>query len=170
MFGFLTLTTCFFYAVARWPSVLRNTCNTFFYMIAGMSSATRAIASLNSEQTVVHLASRIAERQLRETILQHIPRREDLIAGTTSSVSVNVPSTYQAELTRLQSLRDNSDIAGIVSRYPVRESGFLSAIAAGLRFSNRTDYERAVLSRLSVDNELCDSLRSKLGALAQRLG
>lgn len=129
----------------------------------------RAMESLSSEQTVAHLASRIAEREFRETMLQHIPRREDLMAGTTPFVSVNVPSTYQAELTRLKGHRDSNDIAAIVSRYPVRESAFLDALAKGLRFPSRADYEKAVLRRVSVDPSLCNALRAKLGALAPRL-
>jgi ABC-type cobalamin/Fe3+-siderophores transport system ATPase subunit len=130
----------------------------------------KAMAALNSEQTIEHLASRVAERQFRETVLQQIPRREDLVAANALSISITVPSTYQTEFARLKLLRDNNDIAAVVSRYPVRESGLLSALATGLRFSNRNDYEKAVLRRTSVDNELCDKLRRKVGALALKLG
>lgn len=128
-----------------------------------------AIAALSSEQSVQHLASRVAERQLLEMVLQQVPRREDLTAGN-SSVSMDVPSTFPEEITRLKSLRDSNNIAGIISRYPVRESCLLNTLATGLRFPNRSHYEMAVLRQLSVDDELCESLRQKLGTLALRLG
>jgi hypothetical protein len=129
----------------------------------------KALEALNSEDSLMHLASRRAERQLRERVLQHIPERKDLMTAGVAPVSISVASTYPEELERLRRLRDNSDLAGIVARYPVRESGLLDALAKGLRFSGRADYEKAVLSRLSVDDVLCRALRAKLKRLAPKL-
>ncbi len=128
-----------------------------------------AIASLGSEENLSHLASKVAERQFREAVLQHVPERNDLVNGTAAVVSINVPSTYPGELARLRNLRNNSDVAGIVSRYPVRESRLLDALAKGLKFQGRPDYEKAVLRQLSLDSDLRSALRAKLGALALRL-
>ena len=61
------------------------------------------------------------------------------------------------------------DIGGIISRYPVRESGILNALAIGLRFAGRADYEAAVLHRVSIDDTLRESLCAKLGDLAAKL-
>jgi ABC-type cobalamin/Fe3+-siderophores transport system ATPase subunit len=129
----------------------------------------KAIGAIDSEERITHLASRLAERQLRESVLQWIPDRKDLITKSGADVSISVSSTYPEELARLRRLRDNKELAGIVSRYPVRESGLLDALAKGLRFSGRADYEKAVLRRLSVDDALCGTLRTKLGRLAPKL-
>lgn len=128
-----------------------------------------AVKTLIPEDTISHLASKVAERAFRDALLQNMPQRSDLIAGTAGAVSVTVPSTFPAEVARLRDLRDNHDVAGIVSRYPVRESGFLNALARGLKFPDRTHYEKAALRLLSVDENLRVALRAKLGALAQRL-
>jgi hypothetical protein len=130
---------------------------------------TSAIASLDSEETLSHLVSKVAERQFREAVLQQVPERNDFVNGTAVTVSINVPSTYQTELVRLRDLRNNNDVAGIVARYPVRESRLLDALAKGLRFRGRADYEKAVLRQLTVDTDLRKALRTKLGALALRL-
>ena len=130
---------------------------------------THALAVLDSDDQVAHLASKVAERQLRDSFLQRLPSRSDLVSGISQDVSVSLPSPYPAELSRLKLLRANGDLAGIVSRYPVRESRVLDALVKGLRFSGRADYERAVLHRLSLDDALSNALRSRLGALATKL-
>lgn len=128
-----------------------------------------AIKTLISEDAISHLASKVAEREIRDALLQNMPQRSDLIAGTAARVSIEVPSTFPSEVTRLKDLRDRNDVAGIVARYPVRESRFLDSLAKGLKFQGRADYEKAVLRQLSLDSDLRAALRTKLGALATRL-
>jgi predicted ATPase len=129
----------------------------------------KALKTLEDDGIVVHLASRIAERKIRDSLLGHLPRRADIISATQANVSVAIPNSYPAELARLRALRSTGDITKIISRYPVRESGLLSALAKALRFFDRADYERAALRQLSVDGALCDALRAKLGPLSSHL-
>lgn len=128
-----------------------------------------AIESLKGQGKKEHLASRLAERQVRDQLLSEIPTRKQLMAQTVGDLNVAVKSPYPDELARLTALVGTSDIHGIVSRYPVRESGVLDGIAKGLRFNNRDDYERAVLRRVGVDAKLRDALKQKLGNLAPQL-
>ncbi len=88
---------------------------------------------------------------------------------TKGDLNVAVKSTYPDELARLVALVSTSDIHEIISRYPVRESAVLDCIVKGLRFNNRDDYERAVLRRISVDANLRDALKQKMGKLAEQL-
>ncbi len=127
------------------------------------------LAALDIGDRLSHLASRVAERQLRDALLQHLPTRIALIGGAAAPVSVSLSSPYPAELARLQGLRADSDIFSIISRYPVRESGLLGAVAKVLGFKGRADYERAALARVGSDAALRDALRAKLGALAPLL-
>ncbi|MDO8777309.1 MAG: AAA family ATPase [Burkholderiaceae bacterium] len=128
-----------------------------------------AIESLKGQGKKEHLASRLAERQMRDQLLSAIPTRQQLMAQTVGDLNVAVKSPYPDELARLTALVGTSDIHGIVSRYPVRESGVLDGIAKGLRFNNRDDYERAVLRRVGVDVNLRGALKQKLGNLAPQL-
>lgn len=128
-----------------------------------------AIESLKGQGKKEHLASRVAERQVRDRLLSEIPTRQQLMAQTVGDLNVAVKSPYPDELARLTALVGTSDIHGIVSRYPVRESGVLDGIAKGLRFNNRDDYERAVLRRVGVDANLRATLKLKLGNLASQL-
>lgn len=128
-----------------------------------------AIESLKGQGKKEHLASRVAERQMRDQLLSKIPSRQQLLARGVDDLTVAIKSPYPDELSRLTAFVGKSDIHEIVSRYPVRESGVLDGIAKGLRFSNRDDYERAVLRRVGVDADLRDLLKRKLGNLAQQL-
>jgi ABC-type cobalamin/Fe3+-siderophores transport system ATPase subunit len=128
-----------------------------------------ALKTLDDDGTIVHLASRIAERQIRDSLIGHLPSRTDIISATQANVSVAIPNSYPAELARLRTLRSTGDVTNIISRYPVRESGLLNALAKGLRFSDRADYERAALRQVSIDGALCDALRAKLGSLSSHL-
>jgi energy-coupling factor transporter ATP-binding protein EcfA2 len=127
----------------------------------------KGLAALDVSGRIPHLASRVAERQLRDALFQRLPDRADLISQ--QEVSVSLPSPYPAEFRRLEGLRSNNDIAAIISRYPVRESSLLDAVAKALKFAGRADYEKAVLSRLSADEQLLGVLVAKLGALAPQL-
>jgi hypothetical protein len=129
----------------------------------------KALKTLDGDGITAHLASRIVERQIRDSLLGHLPNRADIISATQGDVSVSIPNSYPAELAKLQLLLATADITKIISRYPVRESGLLGALAKGLKFPDRVDYERAVLRQLSVDGALCDALRAKLGPLSSQL-
>lgn len=128
-----------------------------------------AIKSLTGQGKKEHLASRVAERQIRDQLLSHIPTRQQLMEFTKGDLNVAVKSTYPDELARLTALVSTSDIHEIISRYPVRESAVLDCIVKGLSFNNRDDYERAVLRRISVDANLRDALKQKMGKLAEQL-
>ena len=128
-----------------------------------------AIDSLKAKGTIEHLASRVAERQLRDQLLSQIPTSQQLIANDCADLNVPIKSPYPGELARLTALVDIADIHEIVSRYPVRGSGVLNGIVKGLRFTNRDDYERAALRRIGLDANLRDALKQKLGKLAALL-
>lgn len=128
-----------------------------------------ALVALRANGSIEHLASRVAERQLRDRLLEAIPTRESLIAGTSGDVQIALASPYPQELARITQLLSETDIHQIIGRYPVRESGALTALAKGLHFASRTDYEKAVLWQVGLDKTLRETLKQKLGALTKCL-
>lgn len=128
-----------------------------------------ALESIKGKEKKEHLAARLAERQMRDQLLLAIPKRQQLIDGNTGDLNIVIRSPYPDELARLTAMADTYDIHGIISKYPVRESGILDGIAKGLHFNNRNDFEKAVLRRVGVDAQLRDSLKKRLGKLAPQL-
>ncbi len=127
------------------------------------------LAALNTDKSIEHLASRIAERQLRDKMMLALPDRQSIISNKDGAISVSLSSPYPAELARIKKFIDEQSLDDIVARYPVRESGILYGLSKGLRFSTRQDYERAALTRIGADADLQSALKSKLGTLASRL-
>lgn len=134
-----------------------------------MAEATEAaLHMLMSGETTKHLASRLAERQMRDQFLLAMPTRDALIGGQ-RNISISVESPYAAELNRINRFIEFKDVDAIISRYPIRESGVLTALAKALRFNGRADYERAALTLIGLDQQLRERLRARLGNLAVQL-
>lgn len=130
----------------------------------------RALQALHVQGTLTHLAARISEQRMRNVVLSHVPDRDTMIAAGQSSIPILVSSPFPNELAHIHSLLQVCKLEAIIERYPVRESGVLAALAKGLGFENRADYERAVLARVKVEPTLKAALRAKLGPLPELLG
>lgn len=130
----------------------------------------RSLQVLAQVGRLAHLASRVAERQLRDSLLALLPSREAMVANQIGMVNVALPAPYPDELVKLTEFIKNQNIDAIISRYPVRETPVLDAIAKALRFQNRWDYEAAALTRVASDPELRAQLLKKLAPLSQKLG
>jgi hypothetical protein len=122
-----------------------------------------ALTSLN-DQNIKHLASENAIKVLRQHAMAQLPAANELMqAGPT--VNINLESTYQTQEADLRDCIDGADYDGVVERFSVRSSGFLTALAKRLRFLNHADYEKAVRARLRNTPELLDRLRNVVGEL-----
>jgi len=128
-----------------------------------------SLAELAQPGVDTHLVARLSERTVRDAIVASLPGREALIGGTTATISISVPSPYSDELTRFHRLLESKSLASIIAHYPVRESGALNAIARGLRFRDRSDFQKAALTRVGADDQLRERLRAKLGNLSSVL-
>lgn len=105
---------------------------------------------------------------MRDQFLLAMPTRDALIGGQ-QSISISVESPYSAELDRINRLIESKDLDALTSRYPIRESGVLTALAKALRFNGRADYERAALTLIGLDQLLRKRLIARLGKLAVQL-
>lgn len=129
----------------------------------------RGVAAVTQGDRVQHLASRIAERQLRDSLTRLLPTRAAMVAGHAAPVTISLPNTYPEELARLQAFVEARNLDGIIARYPVRETGALDAIAKALKFQSRADYEAAALARVSSDKTLLKRMQDKLAPLSIEL-
>lgn len=128
-----------------------------------------ALTALKAKGIAEHLASRLAERQMRDQLLLAMPERQSMIAGSTGDIAITIESPYPAELDRINNAIAAVEIDAVVSRYPVRESGVLNGLAKALHFNGRSDYERAALTLIGADENLRAMLKARLGNLAAQL-
>lgn len=128
-----------------------------------------ALKVLEDESVARHLAARLAERAIHDAALRALPRRGDLSTEEGNVIKIEIRSPYSAQLEELQRLVSSGALHEIIAKYPVRESPVLDAIAKGLRFRSRGDYEATTLGRIAASETLRQALRMKLGKLADRL-
>ena len=136
-------------------------------MVADATAA--ALRVMENESAMSHLAARLAERAIHDCALRALPRRDALPEGGDESIKIEIRSPYSAQLAKLRGLVASGSLHEIVARYPVRETPILDAIAKGLRFRNREDFEATALGRIAASETLRQALRTKLGKLADRL-
>lgn len=135
----------------------------------GRESHAAAMQAVTAKGIPEHLASRLAERHIRDKLLLALPDRKSMVEGAKNQIELKLESPYPAELERILEMINAQDIDAIVRRYPIRESGMLNGIAKALHFNSRTDYERAALTVIGIKSELQQSLRVKLGKLSEIL-
>jgi hypothetical protein len=128
-----------------------------------VNAKTAAIEAI--KQHIQRLSERTAEKAIREKVFRHLPRREEIAARTPICVSIDVASSVTVERERLQNALDTSNLAEIISQYPVRETPALNKIAKELGFQNREQYEGAVRKLLMDDNEALAFVKSLFGTL-----
>jgi ABC-type cobalamin/Fe3+-siderophores transport system ATPase subunit len=135
-----------------------------------MAAKEKALSTLKQEGKIQHLAARVAERQMRDKLLEAMPDRAAMVANGNAPLNVFIASPYPATLARIQGLLQAGNLDAIVAGFPVREAGILDDIAKSLHFTGKADYEKAVLAAISIDSDLAQSIKAKLGGLAEKLG
>ncbi len=123
-----------------------------------------ALAALRTTGTPERLAASVAQKMMRRVALAALPDR-DAISAQGASVSVVIPSEFQATLTHLHGLIEAADWDSIVQEFPIRDSSARSRVADVLRFKNFQDYEKAVRSVLRDNMDIAAALRSRIGSL-----
>jgi hypothetical protein len=76
-----------------------------------------ALTSLSPVDRQTHLASRVAELKLRETVSKAVPDRKKLAVSGDTQVDVSVTSPFPAELTKIATLHSADDLDTIIARY-----------------------------------------------------
>ena len=84
-------------------------------------------------------------------------------------IVIKVKSPYAVELKKFEQLLADNELDKLVARYPVRNSKALHALAKGLRFDNRDDYEQAVLLQIKSNPTFRDQILNKLSSLTEAI-
>lgn len=116
------------------------------------------------EQQADHIVDKRTAEAARRQAQEGIPTELDLTQPLRAP-QIDVPALRSRERAKLSEAIDSGDLATIVERYPIRETGALDAIAKGLRFQSRTDYEQAVMTLLKSDPESLEWVKSLFGPL-----
>lgn len=127
------------------------------------TATTNAIAGAKAQRD--HLVARAVLRSARNKVLEGLPNRKDMQAGTTIQVEVDVAALRAAEETRFDALISAADWDGLLTRYPLRDSSAFDRAVDGLKIKDQATYRAAVLKLLQDDSAAVSDLRNLLGDL-----
>jgi hypothetical protein len=116
------------------------------------------------------LATRVAEKSLREAVFGKLPTRETIEAGDPIEIRIDVAAAVNEERARFRAALAAGDLEQIIDAYPVRETEALSIIATRIGMRDRAQYESAVLKLLLDDPDALAVLRGLFGDLIAALG
>lgn len=117
-------------------------------------------------QHVDRLAARMTEQAVKDAISVQMPDWKTLSAGQNVAITVDSQTMLGAEKQRLNGLIAARDVAGIVARYPIRETGALNAVVTNLGLRDRPTYEAAVRKLIADDDVAKAQLLAFFGQLA----
>lgn len=101
--------------------------------------------------------------------MRQLPRRRDIAAAKPITVTIDVPAVVATEIARFTGLIAAHDLAGIIARYPVRETPALDKIVQALGFQNREQYESGVRKLLMDDLAALQYAQNLFGTLAAHI-
>lgn len=105
------------------------------------------------------------ERLARRAVFDALPNKADIKEGNPIKIEVITADLKSAEATAFDGFITSSDLAAILERYPLRESGALHKVASAVGLKSRADYEDAVRTMLSDDADAMKFLRSLFAEL-----
>ena len=110
------------------------------------------------------LCMRMIEKQARIAVTKDLPTHESLAENPLHEVSFDAAPLITDEQSKFDAYVAAGDSDGLISRYPVRETGVLGSIADKLGFKSRAKYESAVRKLLTDNEDARALLKQKMSA------
>lgn len=127
------------------------------------TATTNAIAAAKAQRN--HLVISAVLRSTRNKVLEGLPKRSHIEAGSALQVQVDVATIRDAEEKLFDELISAANWDGLITRYPLRESSAFARIVEGLKIKDQATYRGAVLKLLQDDTEAVRDVRNLLGDL-----
>lgn len=122
--------------------------------------AAKAAALSALAQHGERLCSKVALNRVREAVFSNLPTQDDLRAGNAIKIDVDVSTILATEKEHFARMLESSDLMGLISHYPIRETPLPSEVARRLGFPGRDQYEAAVRKLLVDDGSALEFVRS----------
>ena len=123
-----------------------------------------AFASITQHRK--RLCARMVERKVKHAITKVLPDHRFIAANDVFNSQLDLKSYLKKECVKFDAFVTDNDTAGLISRYPIRETQALTAIASRLGFQTEEQYEMSVRKMLIDDENARNAARDLFGNLA----
>ncbi len=134
--------------------------------MAGKAMASGVVAI--KDQTD-RLAIKATKKAVRKSIMNQIPNDNNLLQGENIQIVNDSSTIYSVRKHKLDNAVVNCNWEEILQVCPIRESNALGNISSALRFTNRQDYEKAVMHLLTKDKDTLEFIRNLFGDLTSKI-
>ena len=111
---------------------------------------------------------RMVERRIKDKILEESPSWKDL-QNSDTEIKISAKEFIQKEKDLINEKLKNKDVAGLISRYPVRETPTLEIISKSLGYLSKEKYEQAVRKMLCDSEKEIKKMRDLIRPISELL-
>jgi len=115
------------------------------------------------------LCSRLCEKRVRNDVMSSLPKHRDIQARGNFSLTLDLNQILQNEEAQFDKLVAESNLIGLLTRYPIRETQVLNRLVSGLGLT-REQYENAVRKLIIDEPEIKEFYKSLLQPLTSLIG
>ena len=119
------------------------------------------------EENKQRLCARLCERKIKTQI--KAPNWKDIQAGAEFKIEVDTKTELEHETQKFDDFVKANNLQALIERYPIRQTGALTAIVKALELNSRTQYENAVRKLLAEDEDSKIYLRGMFDDLVEAL-
>lgn len=114
------------------------------------------------------MAARLVQRKAKDSLLKQAPDWKAILKGE-EAIVFSPAGLLNEELNLIIFLLENKKIEDLISRYPLRETPALEAIAKGCLFPSQQRYEQAVRKMLIESKEELANLKTLILPLTEKI-
>ena len=115
------------------------------------------------------LCSKLCEKRLRNDVMSSLPKHRDIQARGNFNLTFDLNQVLQNEESNFDRLVAESNLMGLLTRYPIRETQVLNRIVSGLGLT-REQYENSVRKLIIDEPQIRDFYRTLLQPLTNLIG
>ena len=129
-------------------------------------AVTRAVQAIQAQKD--HLILNVVERLVRQGVFCALPTHTDIQRNQPVEIRIDVVELRTIEENKFDGLVAANDLEGLLTYYPLRESGALTEIARGVGLS-KLKYESAVQKMLRENDGVLKYCRGLFGELVSEI-
>ena len=88
------------------------------------------------------------------------------MCGQNLEINIDKVDFYNQEVEKFTNFVESGQLDNLVIRYPLRYSPVYDEIARALRFQNRRDYEKRVITLVRGDRDLAGKMKYRISGLS----